>query len=110
MGRGGGKACLLIYESPRISPPLLVHEGTPLFLLCVVVACHSVKTAMALHARMQAECGLEPGDMKFYHGASDGKQKREDFANATLAWGGDVIAVVPTPSLCSAHACFVLFF
>ena len=82
----------------------------PLFLLCVLVACHSVKTAMALHARMQAECGLEPGDIKFYHGASDGKQKREDFANATLAWGGDVIAVVPTPSLCSAHACFVLFF
>ena len=81
-------------------------KDSPVPAVCVLVACHSVKTAMALHARMQAECGLEPGDIKFYHGASDGKQKREDFANATLAWGGGVLAVVLTLSLCPAHACF----
>ena len=58
------------------------------------VACHSLKFARALVDRLQAECGLDDSEIRFYHGHSDSKTKRRDFANATDAWSDGVVVVV----------------
>lgn len=67
------------------------------------VACHSLKFARALEERLREECGLTSTEIRFYHGHSDGKAKRRDFANATEAWGdGTLVVVTGLPSLASS--------